>query len=172
MTADPMPGPATSVPYSRLRVASQQAGRRGEGLNRHSGQLLPASKTEKAAAFTVSSVCSLRTQRPSPARSIFRSTTLDCSARNVKLKPLKSEFTLPEKIEMAKNKQQKKKERERRVAQKKHAAAQKRDQDQSATETSKADRKTNIFTASVAVPKTNSLSTKTKQPFNYRRSGG
>jgi hypothetical protein len=24
----------------------------------------------------------------------------------------------------------------------------------------------------VAVPKTNSLSTKTKQPFNYRRSGG
>ncbi len=66
---------------------------------------------------------------------------------------------------MAKNKQQKKKERERRVAQKKHAAAQKRDQDQTASENSKADRKTNIFTAAVAVPKTNSLSTKTKQPL-------
>ncbi len=73
---------------------------------------------------------------------------------------------------MAKNKQQKKKERERRVAQKKHAAAQKRDQDQTASENSKSDRKTNIFTASVAVPKTSALSTKTKQPFNYRRSGG
>ena len=73
---------------------------------------------------------------------------------------------------MAKNKQQKKKERERRVAEKKHAAAQKRDQDQTAGENSKNSRKTNFFTASVAVPKTNSFSTKTKQPFNYRRSGG
>jgi hypothetical protein len=69
---------------------------------------------------------------------------------------------------MAKNKQQKKKERERRVAQKKHAAAQKRVQDQTASESSQAGRKTNIFTPSVAVPKTNSLSTKPKQPFNYR----
>ncbi len=74
---------------------------------------------------------------------------------------------------MAKNKQQKKKERERRVAQKKHAAAQKRVQDQTATENSNAARKTNVFTDSVAAaPKTNSLSVKTKQPFNYRRSGG
>jgi hypothetical protein len=98
--------------------------------------------------------------------------TLDCSARNVKLKPPKRESKLPEKILMAKNKQQKKKERERRVAQKKHAADQKRVQDQTATESSKASRKTNIFTDSLAVPKTNSLSTKAKQPFNYRRSGG
>jgi len=73
---------------------------------------------------------------------------------------------------MAKNKQQKKKERERRVAQKKHVGAQKRDQDQTASENAKAGRKTNFLTASVAVPKTNSLSTNTKQPFNYRRSGG
>jgi hypothetical protein len=73
---------------------------------------------------------------------------------------------------VAKNKQQKKKERERRVAQKKHAAAQKRDQVQTTNESSKAGRTTNLFTASVAVPKTNSLSTKQKQPFNYRRSGG
>ena len=73
---------------------------------------------------------------------------------------------------MAKDKQQKKKERERRVAQKKHAAAQKRDQDQTASEKSKAGRKTNIFTASVTVPKTNSLSTNTKPSFNHRRSGG
>jgi hypothetical protein len=72
---------------------------------------------------------------------------------------------------MPKNKQQKKKERERRVAQKKHAADQKRDQDQTASESSKAERKTNIFTASVAVPKTKAVSTKTKQSFNFRRSG-
>jgi hypothetical protein len=53
---------------------------------------------------------------------------------------------------MAKNKQQKEKERERRVAQKKHAASQKQDQDQTASENSKADRKTNIFTASLSWP--------------------
>jgi hypothetical protein len=73
---------------------------------------------------------------------------------------------------MAKNKQQKKKERERRVAQKKHAAAQKRISDQTVTDNAKASQKPNLFTASLAVPKTTSVSTKTKQPFNYRRSGG
>jgi hypothetical protein len=93
-------------------------------------------------------------------------------APHVTLTPIKEQVALREKSQMAKNKQQKKKERERRVAQKKHAAAQKRDQAETASEKSKAGRKTNIFTASVAVPKTSSPSTNTKQSFSYRRSGG
>jgi hypothetical protein len=74
---------------------------------------------------------------------------------------------------MAKKKEKKKKERERRVAQKKHAAAEKRNQEKSTDDTSKAARKPNIFTASLSVPKNDTVSSNSKKmPFNYRRSSG
>ncbi len=73
---------------------------------------------------------------------------------------------------MTKKQERKKKERERRVAQKKHAAAQKRAQEESAAETPKTFPKTNVFTGSVAAPKTAQIPANTKRPFNYRRTGG
>jgi len=73
---------------------------------------------------------------------------------------------------MSKKKQQKKKERERRVAQKKHAATEKRSQENSAAEKPQTSAQPKVFKASVAAPKTQAVSAKTKQPFNYRRSGG
>jgi hypothetical protein len=72
---------------------------------------------------------------------------------------------------MSKKKQDKKKERERRVAQKKHADAEKRAQLATADETPKALPKTNLFTGSVTGSKTKALGNK-KRPCNYRRSGG
>jgi hypothetical protein len=73
---------------------------------------------------------------------------------------------------MSKKQQQKKKERERRVAQKKHAAIEKRSQDNAAAEKSQAAPKPKVFTASAGIPANKAVTAKTKQPFNYRRSGG
>jgi hypothetical protein len=75
-------------------------------------------------------------------------------------------------VQLAKKKEQKKKERERRVAQKKHAEAQKRTQEKNAQEASKAGRKTDLFTAPVSIPKTNYVSSSVPKPFSHRRSGG
>jgi len=94
------------------------------------------------------------------------------SAPHVKLTSIARKSTLLGEDQLAKKKEQKKKERERRVAQKKHAAAQKRTQEKSAQETSKSGRKAELFTAPVAVPKTNYVSSNVPKPFNYRRSGG
>jgi hypothetical protein len=72
---------------------------------------------------------------------------------------------------MSKKKQDnKKKDRERRVAQKKHAEAEKRAQLNTA-ESPKALPKTNLFTGSVSGPKTQSPA-KAQRPFNHRRTGG
>jgi hypothetical protein len=94
------------------------------------------------------------------------------SVSDVKLSSITRNSTLPGEEPLAKKKEQKKKERERRVAQKKHAAAQKRTQEKSAQETSKAGRKAELFTAPVAAPKSNYVSSSVPKPFNYRRSGG
>jgi len=73
---------------------------------------------------------------------------------------------------MSKKKQEnKKKERERRVAQKKHAGAEKRAQLTNTAESPKALPKTNLFTGSVSGAKTQSLGN-AKRPFNHRRTGG
>ena len=73
---------------------------------------------------------------------------------------------------MSKKKQEnKKKDRERRVAQKKHAEAEKRAELTNTAESPKALPKTNLFTGSVSGPKTQSPA-KTQRPFNHRRTGG
>ncbi len=73
---------------------------------------------------------------------------------------------------MSKKKQEtKKKERERRVAQKKHAEAEKRAQLSNTAESPKALPKPNLFTGSVSGPKTQSLGN-AKRPFGHRRTGG
>jgi hypothetical protein len=73
---------------------------------------------------------------------------------------------------MSKKKQEnKKKDRQRRVAQKKHAEAEKRAQLTNTAESPKALPKTNLFTGSVSGPKTQSPA-KTQRPFNHRRTGG
>ncbi len=73
---------------------------------------------------------------------------------------------------MPKNKQQKKKERERRVAQKKHAAALKRAQEQPETKPPATFPQTNVFTGTTSVPKTSAPATQGKRPFTHRRTGG
>lgn len=82
------------------------------------------------------------------------------------------QVTIPGEGPLAKKKEQKKKERERRVAQKKHAEAQKRNQEKNAEAASKAGRKADLFTAPVSIPKTNQVAASVPKPFNYRRSGG
>ena len=73
---------------------------------------------------------------------------------------------------MSKKKQEnKKKERERRVAQKKHAEAEKRAQLTNTVESPQALPKTSLFTRSVSGPKTQSVPTE-KRPFSHRRTGG
>jgi hypothetical protein len=72
---------------------------------------------------------------------------------------------------MSKKKQDKKKERERRVAQKKHAEAEKRAQLATADDAPKALPKTKLFTGSVTGSKSKAISTQ-KRPFTHRRSGG
>lgn len=73
---------------------------------------------------------------------------------------------------MAKNKQQKKKERERRVAQKKLAtAARKRAQEKTTKESQKTvPGRTKLMTA--VVPKTDYVAANKKSSFTQRRSGG
>jgi hypothetical protein len=73
---------------------------------------------------------------------------------------------------LAKKKEQKKKDRERRVAQKKHAEAQKRIQEKNAQEDTKAGRKADLFTAPVSAPKTSYVPSSVPKPFNHRRGGG
>lgn len=73
---------------------------------------------------------------------------------------------------MSKKKQDKKKERERRVAQKKHAEAEKRAQLATAEETPKATPKTNLFTGSVTGSKPKAVTNKQRPSFNFRRGGG
>lgn len=74
---------------------------------------------------------------------------------------------------MAKNKEQKKKERERRVAQKKHAAALKRAQEEKTSgQSATSFPQQNKFTPDNAAPKTPYVAANTKKPFNYRRTGG
>jgi len=74
---------------------------------------------------------------------------------------------------MAKKKEKKKKERERRVAQKKHAETERRNQEKSTENASKGARKSNIFTAGLPVPKNDSIASEShKMRVNYRRSGG
>jgi hypothetical protein len=73
---------------------------------------------------------------------------------------------------MSKNKEQKKKERERRVAQKKHAAALKRAQDKNAGDAAASFPQQNKVTPDNAISKTPYVSANTKKPFNYRRTGG
>ncbi|MSR56660.1 MAG: hypothetical protein EXS05_03175 [Planctomycetaceae bacterium] len=71
---------------------------------------------------------------------------------------------------MANNKQQKKKERERRVAQKKLADIEKRAQTAKTTQTSVP--KTNKLSSGVAVPKAPAVTTNARQTFARRRSVG
>ncbi len=73
---------------------------------------------------------------------------------------------------MAKNKQQKKKERERRVAQKKLAAAEKKRVQEKITKESQktVPERTKLMTE--AVPKTDFVPTNKKSSFTQRRSGG
>ncbi len=74
---------------------------------------------------------------------------------------------------MAKNKQQKKKERERRVAQKKLAAAtRKRVQAKAAKESEKTVSKTKQLMISAVVPKVDYVPDTKRSPFTQRRSGG
>jgi hypothetical protein len=73
---------------------------------------------------------------------------------------------------MSKNKEQKKKERERRVAQKKHAAAMKKAQEKTAGDGAAPFPQQNKFTPGDAAPKTPYVTSNSKKPFNYRRSGG
>ena len=74
---------------------------------------------------------------------------------------------------MAKNKQQKKKERERRVAQKKLAdATRKRAQTKAAKESEKTVSKTKNTMTSAAIPKIDYVPDNKKNPFTQRRSGG
>ena len=108
------------------------------------------------------------TRSPPNRLSFFQHQTLHCHH-------LRQNPTLQgRKNHMAKKKEKKKKERERRVAQEKHAAAEKRNQEKSTEGTSKAARKTNIFTAALSVPKSDALasSNSKKMRLNYRRSGG
>ena len=78
---------------------------------------------------------------------------------------------------MSKNKQQKKKDREKRVAQKKHAATIKRMQAQAAAEAQTSSSKTKkVFSTEPmakppAVPKTSYVAANTKSNFTQRRSG-
>jgi hypothetical protein len=73
---------------------------------------------------------------------------------------------------MSKNKQQKKKERERRVAQKKLADAQKRAQTQAAKKAQAPAPKTNLMIPSAALPKVETFAPNIKTSFARRRSVG
>jgi len=74
---------------------------------------------------------------------------------------------------MAKNKQQKKKERERRVAQKKLAATiRMRAQAKAAKESEKTVSKTKNLITSMSVPKNDYVPDTKRNPFTQRRSGG
>ena len=73
---------------------------------------------------------------------------------------------------MAKNKERRKKDRERRVAQKKLAAAQRRSQESTVEEPRKPGLKKSRLTAGVPVPKTDYSASNTKRPFVHRRTGG
>ena len=72
---------------------------------------------------------------------------------------------------MPKNKLQKKKERERRVAQKKHAAAQERVQEKSEKETETAFPKAKKTFTPATLPKQDHVATNKKSPFTQRRGG-
>ena len=61
---------------------------------------------------------------------------------------------------------------ERRVAKKKHVAAQKRSEEKGAEAPVKAGTKPLDSAAAMAQPKTNFVAASVKKPFNYRRSGG
>jgi len=73
---------------------------------------------------------------------------------------------------MPKNKQQKKKDRERRVAQKKIAEAQKRASQQSAGELQNAQRKPNKLASAIPAQKPEHITAPAKQIFARRRSMG
>ena len=73
---------------------------------------------------------------------------------------------------MPKNKEQKKKDRERRVAQKKLAEVQKRTQEQKTSQTQKGSQRTNVLTSAAAPPKPNVVATNAKHSFGRRRSVG
>jgi hypothetical protein len=81
-------------------------------------------------------------------------------------------FPFPEIDQMAKDKQQKKKDRERRVAQKKLAeAAKKRTLEKTTKENQKAvPGKSRVMSG--AATKTDYVPTNKKSPFTHRRSGG
>ena len=73
---------------------------------------------------------------------------------------------------MGKDKQRKKKERERRVAQKKLADAQKRAQEKTVSESSGTLPKTNRLTTGMSVHKADYAPAVAKKPIIRRRSGG
>ncbi len=73
---------------------------------------------------------------------------------------------------MAKNKQQKKTERDRRVAQKKHNAALKERAQEKATKEAKKSVPLKTKHMTSAVPKTDYVPANKKSPFTQRRSGG
>ena len=73
---------------------------------------------------------------------------------------------------MAKNKQQKKKERERRVAQKKHVAAQKKRAREKAAEESPKSAPVKTMTRTKTGLKADYVPTNRKSPFTQRRGDG